>query len=218
MPTVRKVLIYKFEELSDAAKEKAREWWRSLLFTDSNDWDATYDDAETIAGLMGIEMAQKSRQTIGGKTRTDPAIYFSGFSSQGDGASFEGTYRYKADAMEAVKDHAPTDEKLHRIVARLQNAQSHTGKIAFKITTSGNYSHSMSMDFELLDTDADGEEIDVESINAEDEKEAIQALRDFADWIYRQLESEYEYQAADEQVDESITANEYDFLENGERA
>src|SRR6266567_247469 len=218
MPTVRKILIFKFEELSDAAKEKARDWYRSCVFSDLHDWEFVYNDAETIAGLMGIEIGQKTCETMGGGMRTDPAIYFSGFSSQGDGASFEGRYRFKADALEAVKDHAPKDEKLHSIVADLMEAQKPSGgRIAFKITTHGNYSHSGMMDFELLDTDADGEEIAVESIKADDEKQAIQALRDYADWIYGQLESEYEWQSADEQVDESITANEYDFLESGER-
>ena len=45
-----------------------------------------------------------------------------------------------------------------------------------------------------------------------------EALRDFADWIYRQLEAEYEWRMANEQVDDAITANEYTFDENGRRA
>jgi len=40
-------------------------------------------------------------------------------------------------------------------------------------------------------------------------------LRSFADWIFKQLEDEYEWANADEQVDESIIANEYEFTENG---
>jgi hypothetical protein len=45
-----------------------------------------------------------------------------------------------------------------------------------------------------------------------------ESLRDFADWIYRQLETEYEWRMADEQVDYAITANEYTFDESGRRA
>lgn len=43
-------------------------------------------------------------------------------------------------------------------------------------------------------------------------------MREFADWIYSRLEAEYEYQNADEQVDESIRINEYEFAEDGNRA
>jgi hypothetical protein len=43
-------------------------------------------------------------------------------------------------------------------------------------------------------------------------------LRAFADWIYSQLENEYDYIQADEQVDESIRANEYEFTADGECA
>ncbi len=42
-----------------------------------------------------------------------------------------------------------------------------------------------------------------------------QALKDFAYWIYKQLEQEYDYQNSDEQIDESIRANEYEFDEKG---
>ena len=41
------------------------------------------------------------------------------------------------------------------------------------------------------------------------------ALRSFADWIYRQLEKEYEFNMSDENVDESIRINEYEFDETG---
>jgi hypothetical protein len=44
-----------------------------------------------------------------------------------------------------------------------------------------------------------------------------QCMRDFADWIYDQLRKEYEYQMSDEQVDETLIANEYEFDEDGDR-
>jgi hypothetical protein len=34
-------------------------------------------------------------------------------------------------------------------------------------------------------------------------------------WIYRQLETEYDWLNADEQVDESIEGNDYQFTDNG---
>ena len=47
------------------------------------------------------------------------------------------------------------------------------------------------------------------------EEEVTQALRLFADWIYSRLESEYDYRMSDENVDESIKCNEYEFTEDG---
>ena len=39
----------------------------------------------------------------------------------------------------------------------------------------------------------------------------------FMQWMYRQLEAEYDYRNSDEQIDKSITANEYEFTEDGKR-
>jgi uncharacterized membrane protein len=39
--------IYTFEELSDKAKEKARDWWREGAL-DIDWWESTYEDAENI--------------------------------------------------------------------------------------------------------------------------------------------------------------------------
>ena len=45
----------------------------------------------------------------------------------------------------------------------------------------------------------------------------VEALRDLAHWLYRQLEQEYEFQSSDEMVDEAIIANDYTFTEDGRR-
>ena len=44
-----------------------------------------------------------------------------------------------------------------------------------------------------------------------------ECMRDFADWIYRNLELDYEYQTSDEYVDEMLDINDYVFTEDGER-
>lgn len=55
MPTQKTVTLYTFEELSDKAKERARQWWRDASAQDEF-WDSIYEDADTVAGLMGIEI------------------------------------------------------------------------------------------------------------------------------------------------------------------
>jgi hypothetical protein len=46
---------------------------------------------------------------------------------------------------------------------------------------------------------------------------AKEALRDLMQWLYDSLEREYDTTQADEQVDESIRCNEYEFDEDGDR-
>jgi hypothetical protein len=68
-----------------------------------------------------------------------------------------------------------------------------------------------------------GEELD-DATRTDGENMMTQAEGDIADIIidinkriYKSLEAEYEYQTADEQVEEGIRANEYDFDEDGDR-
>ncbi len=56
-----------------------------------------------------------------------------------------------------------------------------------------------------------------QDMTADAEEAVIEALRDLARWLYRQLEREYEYLTSDEAVDEAIIANEYTFTETGRR-
>ena len=43
------------------------------------------------------------------------------------------------------------------------------------------------------------------------------ALRDLANWLFRQLEQEYEYLTSDEVVDETLVVGGYTFTEEGRR-
>ena len=79
------------------------------------------------------------------------------------------------------------------------------------MTHSGRYSHSGCMDASVWHYDDQHRDIG----DAEDD--IAQLMRDFADWIYDQLEKEYEYQCSDNVVEESIIANEYEFDEDGDR-
>jgi hypothetical protein len=47
--------------------------------------------------------------------------------------------------------------------------------------------------------------------------EVRNALHSLMDWLYRTLEKEYEYHNSDEQIEESIRINEYEFDEDGNR-
>lgn len=204
--------VFKFDELSDKAKEKARAWWRGCEDQDLDLLDR--DDIEAIAKILGIEFDQDTVKLMGGGTRGRSKIYWSGFSSQGDGASFVGRYDYAKGAVKKIKEYAPKDKELHRIAEELFDLQrSRFYKITARMkqgSGSNFYSHSGTMSVEVY--------VNGDDAPREIEDDVKQLMRDFADWIYSQLEADYNWRMADEQVDDSIRANEYEFDEDGEIA
>jgi hypothetical protein len=56
-----------------------------------------------------------------------------------------------------------------------------------------------------------------QDMTADAEETVIEALRDLARWLYRQLEREYGYLTSDDVVDEAIAANAYTFAAAGSR-
>jgi hypothetical protein len=198
--------VFKFSELTDSAKEKAREWWRT---SEDIDLDHVIDDAAIVADLFGLDIRKKTIRLMNGKTRAEPAVYWSGFWSQGDGASYEGDYSYCKGALAAIVSYAPTDTALHDIVRRLQRVQARNFyRLTASITQSGRYVHEMTMRFDVSRTDD-------APVSDNDIEELSDCLRDFARWVYRALETEWEYQASDEVVDELLDVNGYEFDEEG---
>lgn len=198
--------VFKFSELTDSAKEKAREWWR----TDYDiELDHVIDDAATVADLFGLDIRKKTVRLMNGGTRAEPQVYWSGFWSQGDGASFEGDYAYCTGALHSVKNYAPQDADLHAIVRRLQKVQARNFyRLTASIDQSGRYVHEMTMRFVVSRTDD-------APVSDDDAEELSDCLRDFARWIYRALETEWEYLASDEVIDELMEVNGYEFDEDG---
>jgi len=197
---IKETHVYQFDELSEHAKERAREWMRQGTCDDSYWYESTLEDFTTIAGYLGY--AVKSDR-----------VFFSGFSSQGDGACFEGTFRSEHLKLDQLIAYAPQDKELARIGKELAGfIQDHPHWYA-TIKHSGRYSHKYETDFSCEELNSDDE--DITEVKAEEE--FIEISRDLMGWIYRQLEREYDYQMSDEQIDETIRANEYEFTESGTR-
>ena len=198
--------LSKYEELDDTAKEKAKDWYRQFVFNDSCDWESLFEDAVQAADILGIYIDHR-------RGSREHAIYFRGFWSQGDGACFEGAYRYAKGATKKIREYAPQDTELHRIADELQDIQRRNFyKLYATMHHHGYYSHSSCMSVSVEHKDDPYRDIG----DAEDD--ITRLMRDFADWIYDQLEKEYEYQCSDEAVEESIIANEYEFYDDGRRA
>jgi len=187
----------KYHELSEEAKDKAREWWRNRYEFDG---EFVTEDWKQILEHLGF---------------FDVDIYWSGFCSQGDGACFTGHWEDKYvkydKLVELVGEEKAKEygEFFHQMKALLDlNA---TEPHYARLTHRGHYYHEHSTTYEIdIPEDAEDSVPDFE----ENFKEACQYLMRK---IYRQLEDEYEYQMSDEAVAEAIECNEYDFNEEGER-
>jgi hypothetical protein len=203
--------VYKYEELSDRAKDRARQWYREASEGDDLETDYMFNDFERICSMLGVTLRQQPVKLCGGGTRYDPVIYYSGFYSQGDGACFEGSYEYAKGAVAAIKAYAPQDGELHRIAAELATIQRRNFyQLVAHTNHRGRYYHSSSM---LADVARDSPTYQDMTEDAEDT--VTQCMRDLADWLYTSLEKEYEYQNSDEMVAENIVANEYEFTAEG---
>lgn len=205
MPTLIEKEVFTFDELSDSAKETAREWMRDLERTDF-DTDFVFESCRTAADILGIELD------------TPRSIRWSGFGCQGDGASFVGSYSNAPNSPAKIREEFSTDTALHAIADRLTALQ-----IGYRLTSghffhadirqSGNYCHEMTMSLADLTDDQTGEGIEVNWRETEDR--LLDLMRDFARWIYKSLEDEHDYRMSDEAIDECM--DQYEFDENGDR-
>ena len=204
---------YSFNELSDEAKQVA---FNNSLYINVDHWDwydSTKDDFHTILELIGFYNIDSS---------------FSGFYSQGDGASFSADYRYKkgclgasfsADyrykkgCLKAVKQHVPNDTELHDIVKCIVSHQKNNGYLlSSEMSQLGYYCHSNTKYFPWCKNDDSYFYWKNDLVECELE----QLFKDLANWYYSRLVSEYEYLTSFDVVAEMLEDNEIKFLENGE--
>lgn len=212
MPEIIETTVYQIDELSDEAREKARDWYRQGGF-DYEWYEFVYDDFERICEIIGVELRTVAVRLYGGGTRQKPCIWFSGFWSQGDGACFEGDYSYAKGSCAAIRAYAPKDEALHRIADALADIQRRNFfQLSARAAHRGRYYHEFSM---AISVERDSPVYQQMTKGAE--ADVSEALRDLARWLYRRLEAEFEGLNSDEAVDEAIAANEYSFTADGRR-
>jgi hypothetical protein len=207
--------LYKFSELDESAQEKALDKFREWACDDSHWYESVYDDAATIFKILGIESEKRTPwrnvKTGAEGVRVKPGIWFSGFCQQGDGACFEGSYRFKAGSTKAIREHAPEDSELHNIADRLAKVQSrYFYSLIASLEHRGHYYHENSVAINV-DYSRDSSR----AILEEDESEVVEALRDLMRWIYSQLETEHDYLTSDEAIKENIESGEYEFTASG---
>lgn len=184
--------VYNLEELSDKAKEKARDWYRGGMDQDIYWSESVTDDVKTILGYLGFEIKY---------------IHWSGFWSQGDGACFAGKWRAADVNLKGLLEYAPGYEDVDRVVARLSEIAINAPSISFSVEQSGYYQHENCTAFDFD-----------EEVSEEYCEELAELSKDLMRWIYSRLEQAWDFENSNETVDENIINNEYEFLESGERA
>ncbi len=183
-----------------AAKAKARDWFREGALSDWNG-EASIEDAKAAFVLIGWDVAE---------------VAFSGFSSQGDGACFVGSWSAANVQPGKLTQHAPQDTTLHRIAAEVERIAAAFPFASFTVKHSGHYSHEHCTAFDVSIPNPDSDEINSPERDAA-EAALVEAARDAMRWTYRALERDYEWESADEQVDETIRVNDYTFTAEGKR-
>ena len=223
---------FTYEQLSHSAQQQALCDYAESI--DYNWWEIIYEDFENTAKEAGFEVGS----TYDNRGHYRPHIYFSGFYSQGDGASFEGSFygdmfKESCPIGKLVRDNYPelvAKIKALRARNKMEGYDDFTVIIYGEILQSGNYSHSHTMRVSgfRLNIDApsrhllpeDSELLDeVESLLSDAESEIEECLldkaRDLADDLYSTLEKEYDYLTGEESFLQAIEANEWRFDEDG---
>ncbi len=200
MRTITKeITLYTFGELSDAAKETARDWYRQDIEFDA---ECVLDSCNDAARLLGITIDRPRGRRTG---------YAVDWDTNPIGAAFVGSWSARECYPEKLRAEFPQDETLHAIADQLGKVAA-AFEDAYASCGAGPY-YAQTVDAEL------GEYCDDSDAAADTDSyvdNIVDALQSFAHWIGRSVAAEMDYQYSDEYVDESIAANEYEFTADGE--
>lgn len=204
----KQITAYKFQELSGKAKQEV---CYALAPNDYEWWDHIYDQAKEEATPLGFSIHH---------------IYFTGFYSQGDGASWTGY----VDMVRWLEKNKPNDANAHIMLALMEEGWIEKQMV---ISTSGRYQHSNTMQRgELYSVAPDADAVFIKGMFAglsvanliealpcgyldDIADEALHEARRYADDIFYKLRHEYDHLCSPEVIEELCDANEYLFTEHG---
>jgi hypothetical protein len=190
-----------YKDLAEDVKKRLRDVHRYINVGDFEWWDGVYDWAKEDAAKFGLDIKD---------------IYFSGFSSQGDGASFVGELGFKECDVTDLNEGAKALYDVLAGVYGLIKIVAEDSILHVCIEQRSTRYHEKTMGFDYTHYGASYNSADhVNNILAVKKEEIEEALRDYARWIYRTLEKDYDYLTSDEAIDEYL--DDYtDYNEEGE--
>jgi hypothetical protein len=191
--------LYNFSELSPEAQNKALEKYRYFDVEGDDDTYVLDHWKEGELEEMGFENAE---------------IFYSGFNSQGDGASFDADVNVskfiKANKLE---------EKFAKILKFEADDRGYVCINIEKNSYASHYSHESTRyaEFTEIDTleEPSAELVEIESLAQELEKIVEEKRLEACKEIYAELEREYDYHTSDEYLEEMFESNEYTFEASG---
>lgn len=212
------VEVYKYGELSESAQQKAREWY--LEGMDYEWWDSVYE--------MAIEDGKEKGFYI-------DKIYFSGFCSQGDGASWVG----QVDVRQWLEEYGVDSIGMSAWCQLIQEGivTMHCKVVA----NNSHYCHESTMQFQDIEDESgfnDDDEMQLPSIfkgmsvanlfdiigsDSECPFDTVEAItqeitesgRQYARDIYARLREEYDYLCSEEMMLDHFDCNDYYFTNEG---
>ena len=196
MPEQVTITVYRFNELSDEAKEKAIENHRYDAVDGWFWWDCTTYSIEEVGKILGFDGLKPVTFDL------DRRYWY---------LAFEGDYNYRKGSTKSIREMLPKDEEIHRIADALQEMQRrhfYTVSATLKPQRGGFRNEWTGVDAWCDAHDG--------KCNAEEWLREI--VRDLEHWALNMLQSDYEYQTSDEYIAEMLEANDYRFLEDGSNA
>ncbi len=210
--------LYQFDELSDKAKDKARDWYREASAGDNFFAEAVTDDFKEVLKACGFSL--NTRRGSG------DALYWSLGYSQSDGASFGASWQASAVDVAAMRADRPAeytdaDGKVRPCKSNQRTLALLDSFEALKLNYPGAYGStdaSSRGSYQVDTTASSDDESLIEGTLEELASDFEACCRDLAHAYYQALREEHEYQNSDESIDENIRANEYEFTAEGERS
>ena len=214
---------FSYQELSTRAQEKAREWFAASL--DYEWWDGVYDIAKEEGKERGFDIED---------------IRFSGFWSQGDGASWTGRVDIKQFLEHHLKEDHPEHHRYFVLQAIINEGNDWVERHVSMDRRGYHYVHDEMMRLAdigysaIYNLDVDDEErlqadgplqraniyqlaqgIGIEDLLVKLEEWIIDEAKAYARQIYDDLESEHEHLTSEESLIESASINGWLFNEDG---
>lgn len=184
--------LYKFSELSEAAKARACDDYARAVAEDFDAYTVIHDACD-IGAMLGLDMRQARRQQVNGDFFYAPSIYHTD-----RGVVFDAEFSYSKGSTKAIRKEFPQAADLHDLADRLAAIQRR-----YFFTIRG----EISADFFGGNFMSVSSYSSLREVSKSDEEDLQQIFSEFADWIFYRIRDEYEYQTSREAAEDFLAGN-----------